>query len=80
MIAISGHGFTNVADTKVIIRPTAPGAYRVLAVLEDTIRVQLKQGFDWLPSFLSLKDEDESKKIPLQVIRIFLSFFHLGCT
>jgi len=67
VIAISGHGFTNVADTKVIIRPTAPGAYRVLAVLEDTIRVQLKQGFDWLPSFLSLKDEDESKKIPLQV-------------
>lgn len=70
VIAISGHGFTNVADTKVIIRPTAPGAYRVLAVLEDTIRVQLKQGFDWLPSFLSLKDEDESKKIPLQVTGI----------
>jgi len=67
VIAISGHGFTNVADTKVIIRPTAPGAYKILAVLEDTIRVQLKQGFDWLPAFLSLTDEDSSKKIPLQV-------------
>jgi hypothetical protein len=67
VIAISGSGFTNVADTKIIIRPTAPGAYKVLAVLEDTIRVQLKQGFDWLPSFLSLTDGDESKKIPLQV-------------
>jgi len=67
VIAISGHGFTNVADTKVIIRPTSPGAYRVLAVLEDTIRVQLKQGYDWLPSFLSLKDEDDNKKIPLQI-------------
>ena len=70
VIAISGSGFTNVADTRVIIRPTAPGAYKVLAVLEDTIRVQLKQGFDWLPSFLSLTDEDASKKIPLQVTGI----------
>ena len=70
VIAISGTGFTNVADTRVIIRPTAPGAYKILAVLEDTIRVQLKQGFDWLPSFLSLTDEDSSKKIPLQVTGI----------
>ena len=67
VISIQGHGFTNVADTKIIIRPTAPGAYRVLAVLEDTMRIQLKQGFDWLPSFLSLGDGDENKKIPLQV-------------
>jgi len=37
VIAISGHGFTNVADTKVIIRPTAPGAYKILAVLEGLI-------------------------------------------
>jgi hypothetical protein len=67
VIAVNGKGFTNVADTKLIIRPTSPGAYRILAVLEDTIRVQLKQGYDWLPSFISLKDEDDSKKIPLQV-------------
>lgn len=66
VIAISGHGFTNVADTKIVIRPTLPGAYKVLAVLEDTIRIQLKQGSDWLPSFVTLKDDD-SKKIPLQV-------------
>lgn len=70
VIAISGKGFTNVADTKIIIRPTAPGAYKVLAVLEDTIRVQLKPDNDWLPSFLSLADEDEGKKIPLQVTGI----------
>jgi len=70
VIAISGHGFTNVADTKIIIRPTAPGAYKVLAVLEDTIRVQLKPDNDWLPSYLSLKDGDESTKIPLQVTGI----------
>jgi len=67
VISIQGHGFTNVADTKIIIRPTSPGAYRVLAVLEDTMRIQLKQGFDWLPSFLSLGEGDENKKIPLQV-------------
>lgn len=39
-------------------------------VLEDTIRVQLKQGFDWLPSFLHLNDEAADKKIPLQVTGI----------
>jgi len=69
VIAISGHGFTNVADTKVVIRPTLPGAYKVLAVLEDTIRIQLKPGSDWLPSFVTLKD-DESKKVPLQITSI----------
>ena len=70
VISISGTGFTNVADTKVIIRPTSPSAYVVLAVLENTVRVQLKQGHDWLPEFLSLKDEDDNKKIPLQVTGI----------
>lgn len=70
VIAISGSGFTNAADTKIIIRPTSPGAYKILAVFEDTIRVQLKPDNDWLPSFLSLKDEDDSKKIPLQVTGI----------
>mmetsp|Transcript_16378 Transcript_16378/g.15700 ORF Transcript_16378/g.15700 Transcript_16378/m.15700 type:complete len:936 (-) Transcript_16378:423-3230(-) len=70
VIAISGTGFTNVGDSKIIIRPTAPGAYKILNVLEDTIRVQLKQDFDWLPSFLSLTDEAADKKIPLQVTGI----------
>jgi hypothetical protein len=67
VIAIKGKGFTNVADTKVIIRPTSPSAYKVLNILEDTIRVQLKPNNDWLPSFVSLTGADENKKIPLQV-------------
>mmetsp|Transcript_19026 Transcript_19026/g.19155 ORF Transcript_19026/g.19155 Transcript_19026/m.19155 type:complete len:925 (-) Transcript_19026:246-3020(-) len=70
VIAIKGRGFTNVADTKVIIRPTAPAAYKVLNILEDTIRVQLKQDNDWLPSFVSLTGADENKKIPLQIAGI----------
>jgi len=70
VIAIYGHGFTNVADTKVMIRPTSPGAFKVLAVLEDMIRIQLKQDYDWLPSYMSLADEDADKKIPLQIIGI----------
>ena len=69
VIAISGQGFTNVGDTKVVIRPTLPNAYKVLSVMEDTIRIQLIQGYDWLPSFVSLKD-DQNKKIPLQVTSI----------
>jgi hypothetical protein len=67
LIVISGTGFTNVADTKITIRPSSPGSYKILGVLEDAIRVQLKPDKDWLPSFMSLKDEDESKKIVLQV-------------
>jgi hypothetical protein len=59
VIAISGSGFTNVADTKIVIRPTSPGAYRVLAVLEDTIIVQLKQGSS---SLLSLFETPIQRK------------------
>lgn len=70
VIGIKGTGFTNVADTNIVIRPTAPGAYRVLNVLEGTVRVQLKQGFDWLPGFLSLMPSDVDKKVPLQVTGI----------
>lgn len=67
LVVISGSGFTNVADTKITLRPTSPGAYKVLGVLEDAIRLQLKADQDWLPSFMSLKDEEDGKKIILQV-------------
>eukprot|EP01034_Spumella_vulgaris_P024123 gene24123-30433_t len=70
VITIRGAGFTNAADTKVIIRPTAPGAYKVLSVSKDVIRVQLKPDQDWLPSFMSLKDEDDAKKIAMQISSI----------
>jgi len=70
LIIVMGTGFTNVADTKITIRPSSPGSYKVLGVLEDAIRVQLKPDKDWLPSFMSLKDEDDTKKIVLQVASI----------
>lgn len=70
LIVISGTGFTNVADTKINLRPTSPGSYKILGVLDDAIRVQLKPDKDWLPSYMSLKDEDDSKKILLQVSSI----------
>ncbi|KAJ1427341.1 hypothetical protein B484DRAFT_450320 [Ochromonadaceae sp. CCMP2298] len=70
LLIITGTGFTNVADTKITIRPTSPGAYKIIGVLEDSIRVQLKPDNDWLPSFMSLKDEDDSKQIMLQVASI----------
>lgn len=69
VIVISGKGFTTAEDTSIIIRPTSPGAYKILAVLEDTIRIQLKPDLDWLPSFLTLSGEDD-KSIPLQVAGI----------
>lgn len=67
LVVISGSGFTSVADTKISIRPTPIEAFKILGVLEDAIRLQLKAGQDWLPSYASLKDEEESKKVPLQV-------------
>lgn len=36
-------------------------------ILEDTIRLQLTEGSQWLVTYLSLKDVDENKKIPLEV-------------
>lgn len=70
LIVIEGSGFTNAADTKITLRPTSPSSFKVLGVLEDAVRLQLKPDQDWLPSFMSLNDEDESKKILLQVASI----------
>jgi hypothetical protein len=71
VVPISGHGFTNIDDVKIVLRPTPSSAYKLLSVLEDTIRVQLKPDEDWLPSFLSLKNfADNEKKIPLQIASI----------
>eukprot|EP01040_Poterioochromonas_malhamensis_P000591 gene591-631_t len=70
LVVISGSGFTNAADTKISIRPTSPGSYKILGVLDDSIRLQLKPGMDWLPSFMSLSSEDDSKKVYLQVVSI----------
>jgi hypothetical protein len=68
VVVVYGKGFTNIADVKVTVRPSVPGAYKVLSVSDDTIRLQLKPDYDWLPSFLTLTDSD--KKIPLQVSSI----------
>jgi hypothetical protein len=70
VISISGHGFTYFFDTKIVIRPTTPSSYKLLQVYNGTIRVLLKPGEDWLPSYLSLKGSDDAVKIPLQVISI----------
>jgi hypothetical protein len=68
VVAIEGSGFTNVADTKITIRPASPNAYKVISVLDDTILIQLKQDQDWLPSFMSLVGAaDADKSVPLQV-------------
>jgi hypothetical protein len=70
LIAIYGTGFTNVDDVKLRINPPLPNAYMVRGVVGDTIRVQLKQDMDWLPSYMSLNDEEDGKKITLQVSSI----------
>ena len=67
VLYIKGTGFTNVEDTIVVLRPTDPGSYKVVAVYPDTIRLQLLPGQKWLPDWLSLGTTDEDKSIPLQV-------------
>jgi hypothetical protein len=70
LVVISGSGFTTAQDTKITLRPTSAGAFKILGVLDDAIRLQLKPDQAWLPSFMSLKGEDESKKTLLQVASI----------
>jgi hypothetical protein len=69
VIGISGKGFTDSGNTRITLKPTDPKSFKVLAVLEGIIRLQLKQEQDWLPSYISLKP-DEDKKIPLEVVGI----------
>jgi hypothetical protein len=70
LLVISGSGFTDLADVKVTVRPTATDCYKVIGVTADTIRVQLRPDREWLPSFLTLRDEASSRTIPLQVASI----------
>lgn len=70
VVGIHGHGFTNIEDVQIVIRPTTSSSYKIISVLEDTIRVQLKPDQDWLPGFLSLNGGDDGKRIPLQISSI----------
>eukprot|EP01006_Ploeotia_vitrea_P031669 TRINITY_DN63986_c0_g1_i1.p1 TRINITY_DN63986_c0_g1~~TRINITY_DN63986_c0_g1_i1.p1 ORF type:complete len:941 (+),score=55.61 TRINITY_DN63986_c0_g1_i1:73-2895(+) len=70
VIAVYGHGFTNAADIKIELQPTRPESYKILGVTEDTIRIQLKEGYDWLPAHLNLDDAPDDSRIPLQVLSI----------
>lgn len=70
LIAIYGEGFTRAEDIKITIRPSSPGSYMIRGVLSDTLRVQLKQDKDWLPPFMSLRDEEEGKSVLLQLSSI----------
>lgn len=70
LIVVSGSGFTNVADTKITLRPASPGTFKVLGVLEDAVRLQLKPEKNWLPDFMSLKNEPGDKKVIMQVASI----------
>jgi len=70
VIAVYGHGFTNVADVSVELIPTRSENFVVLSVSEDTIRLQLKEGYDWLPSNMNLDDSPEGTTVPLQLASI----------
>jgi hypothetical protein len=70
VVAIHGHGFTNAEDIQIVIRPSSAASYKIISVMEDSIRVQLRPDQDWLPGFLSLNGGDDGKKIPLQISTI----------
>ena len=70
IIVVSGTGFTNIADTKITLRPTPPDSYKIIGVFDDSIQLQLMPDKTWLPFYLSLKNEDENRKVLLQVTNI----------
>ena len=70
VISIYGTGFTNAADARIELQPTRSDNYKVLSVTEDTIRLQLKEGYDWLPSHLNLDDAPDGSKIALELLSI----------
>jgi len=70
VISIYGTGFTNAADVRVELQPTRADNYKVLSVTEDSIRLQLKEGYDWLPSHLNLDDAPDGSKIALELLSI----------
>jgi hypothetical protein len=68
VVSLAGTGFSNVADTKVSLSPTEPGAYTVVDVSHGVIRLQLTSGSNWLPSSMSLAADQTDKKVPLEVL------------
>ena len=69
VISVRGQGFTNEDEISITLKPTDTTSFKILAVMDDLIRLQLKPDLDWLPSYLHLKPEEE-KKIPLEVTSI----------
>lgn len=49
------------------MRPTLPGAFKVLNVMNDQIRLQLQPEKTWVPAAFSLKGGPADAKIPLEV-------------
>jgi len=70
VVYITGTGFTSVDDTKVVMYPTMPNSYKVIAVLPTRIRIQLMPTVKWLPPYLTIGANDGDKKVPLQVASI----------
>lgn len=70
LVTIIGSGFTNPKDLKISLRPTNPNSYQILSVLDSNITLRLKSDKTWLPSFMSLKGDEDNKKIALQVTGI----------
>ena len=64
IVFIVGHGFTNVAETKLTLSPTSTDAYKVMYVSEDAIRLALQPNTDWLPHLSALQ---QTQHIPLNV-------------
>jgi hypothetical protein len=65
-----GNGFTRTIDMKLTLHPTPRSAYDIEIVNASAIKLTLKPGHTWLPSFLTLKDDTSAQKIPIQIHEI----------
>lgn len=56
-----------VADVQVKLSPTSFGTYAVSQAFDDSIRLLLKEGQEWLPPYMSVDDAD---KVPIKVMAV----------
>lgn len=66
-LVIRGSGFTDTSSVQVKLSPTPAGTYEVSSVYDDSVRVLLREGKEWLPDYMGIK---EGERVPIRVTAI----------
>lgn len=75
LLTVFGSGFSFPSAMKVTLRPTVAENFEIFTAVpamkegrKDTMKIKLRNGKGWLPSFMSIKDDQT--KIPLQIVSV----------